>query len=86
MFLEQLARLRCFALQDDRQVIWFSEKVVFIQNIECMFLYRSYLFDYKWNIFETESWNMFDNGWRVIREEEESDDEEIELKRLNGRR
>jgi hypothetical protein len=29
---------------------------------------------------------MFDNGWRVIREEEESDDEEIELKRLNGRR
>ncbi len=29
---------------------------------------------------------MFDNGWRVVREEEESDDEEIELKRLNGRR
>jgi hypothetical protein len=29
---------------------------------------------------------MFDNVWRVIREEEESDDEEIELKRLNGRR
>ncbi len=29
---------------------------------------------------------MFHNGCRVIREEEESDDEEIELKRLNGRR